>query len=115
MTIFVFKKSRVFTRDFYFWTENFCCQMLWYVIVGVGQRRARRRFDPQVGELVFGLRLLELEFLAKQALRPLRVFLVAENPAVHVLRLHDENAIAGYDHMVDLRGAVGGGYGDVID
>ena len=60
-------------------------------------------------------RILKTVFLPEQALRPLRIALVAEDPAFHVLGLDHTQAEARNDDMVDLRGAVGCRYRDVVD
>jgi hypothetical protein len=46
--------------------------------------------------------ILEAIFLTEQALCPLRTFLIAENPAIHVLRFDHENAVPRDNNMVDL-------------
>lgn len=61
-------------------------------------------------------RILELELLAAgQRLRPLRTFLVAENPAGHILGFNDKDAEARHDDVIDLRRAVRRGQRDVVD
>ena len=61
-------------------------------------------------------RILELESSAAgQRLRPLRTFLVAENPAGHVLGFNDKDAEARHDDVINLRRAVRRGQRDVVD
>ena len=66
--------------------------------------QAFQRFHVLV---VLAQRVLELEALAVELLGPLGLAFVAEDPTRHVLGLDDEDAVAGDQHVVDLRGAVG--------
>ncbi|MCY1367710.1 hypothetical protein D9M69_546560 [compost metagenome] len=47
-------------------------------------------------------------------LRPLRLFLAAEDPADHVLRFQHEDAVGREKNVVDLRGTVWRVQGDVV-
>ena len=47
--------------------------------------------------------VLKASLLAVEKLRPLRLFLVSEDPAVHVLGLNHKDAEARDKHMIDLR------------
>ena len=58
--------------------------------------------------VVLAQRVLELEGAFVELLRPLRLFLAAEDPAAHVLRFQHEDAVAREEYVVDLRGAVRG-------
>jgi len=41
--------------------------------------------------------------------------LIAEDPSVHVLGFDNEDAKFRHDHMIDLGGAIRGGYSDVVE
>ncbi len=58
--------------------------------------------------------VLEFEGALVEFLRPLRLFLAAENPAAHVLRFQHEDAVDREEYVIDLRGAVGRIQGDVM-
>ena len=59
-------------------------------------------------------RVLEFEAALVELLRPLGLFFAAKNPAAHVLRFQHEDAIGREKNVVDLRGAVWGIQGDVV-
>lgn len=50
--------------------------------------------------------ILKFERFLEDLLRPLRLILPAENPALHVLCFHDKDAETGYKYVINLRGAV---------
>ena len=60
-------------------------------------------------------RVLKFLRILEDLLRPIPLFGVAEDPALHVLGFHHEHAVPGNDDVVDLGGAVFGGQGDVLD
>ena len=57
-----------------------------------------------------------LKFLRvlEDLLRPIPLFGVTEDPALHVLGFHHEHPVAGHNDVVDLGGTVFGGQGDVF-
>lgn len=64
--------------------------------------------------VVLAQRVLELEGAFVEFLRPLRLFLAAEDPAAHVLRFQHEDAVGREEDVVDLGGAVRRIQGDVV-
>ena len=58
--------------------------------------------------------VLEPKLAPSVYLRPLGIVFAAEYPAAHVFALHYENPVARDDHVIDLRGASGRGYRDVV-
>lgn len=60
-------------------------------------------------------RVLKFLRVLEDLLRPIPLFGVAENPALHVLGFHHKNAVPGDDDVVDLGGAVFRGQGDVLN
>ena len=58
-----------------------------------------------------------LKFLRRleDLLRPIPLFGVAEDPALHVLGFHHKDPVLRNDDVVDLGGAVFRGQGDVLD
>ena len=64
--------------------------------------------------VVLPQRVLEFEGAFVEFLRPLRLFLAAEDPAAHVLRFQHEDAVGREEYVVDLRGAVRRAQGDVV-
>lgn len=53
--------------------------------------------------------------MLEDLLRPIALFCVTEDPALHILGFHHKHAIPGDNDVVDLGGAVFGGQGDVLD
>lgn len=53
--------------------------------------------------------------MAVDCLGPVALFLIAEDPALHVLGFHHKDPVPGNNDVVDLSGAVFGGEGDVFD
>lgn len=76
--------------------------------VQVLRRNAERGLQRLEVLVVLPQRVLELEALLVELLRPLRLVLAAEDPAAHVLGFQHEHAEAREEHMVDLRRAVRG-------
>lgn len=64
--------------------------------------------------IVLVQRILKAEFLAEEVLRPLGAFLIAKDPAVHIFRLDDKDAMPRHDDVVDLRCPIGGLQGDIM-
>ena len=60
-------------------------------------------------------RVLEGIFALAEGLRPLGMVRVSEDPSAHILSFDDEDAIFRNDDVVDLRGAVCRGEGDVVE
>ena len=85
---------------------NYRMQML-----RVKAQRGFHRFEVFV---VLPQRVLEFEAALVELLRPLGLFFAAKNPAAHVLRFQHEDAIGREKNVVDLRGAVWGIQGDVV-
>lgn len=80
-------------------------------VLGVKAKRGFNRLEVLV---VLSQRVLEFESALVDLLRPLRLFFTAEDPAAHVLRLQHEDAIGREKNVIDLRGAVWGIEGDVV-
>ena len=80
-------------------------------MLGVEAQRGFHRFEVFV---VLPQRVLEFEAALVELLRPLGLFFAAKNPAAHVLRFQHEDAIGREKNVVDLRGAVWGIQGDVM-
>lgn len=59
-------------------------------------------------------RVLKFLRVLEDLLRPIPLFCVAEDPALHVLGFHHKHAIAGDNDVIDLGGTVFGGQGDVF-
>ncbi|MOA11045.1 hypothetical protein D3C78_1309610 [compost metagenome] len=72
------------------------------------RRNAERGLQRLEVLVVLPQRVLKLEALLEELLRPLGLLLTAEDPATHVLSFQHENAEARDEHVVDLRGAVQG-------
>lgn len=60
-------------------------------------------------------RILEVVLISEQDLCPVRIGFVSEDPTTHVFRFYNEDAEAGDNNMIDLRGAVACGEDDVVD
>ncbi len=60
-------------------------------------------------------KILKLELLLENLLRPLALARLTEDPALHVLRLNDEDTVLGHDDLIDLRRAIGRRKGHVAD
>ena len=60
-------------------------------------------------------RVLKFLRVFEDLLRPIPLFGVTEDPALHVLRFHHEHPIPGNNDVIDLGGAVFSGQGDVLD
>lgn len=75
-------------------------------------KKLGKHFDVPI---VLPQRVLKPKLPSEQTLRPLRIVLVSEDPALHVLGFDDEDTEAGDDHVVDLRCPVDYLYRDVID
>lgn len=59
--------------------------------------------------------VLEFVFLPENALCPLRILLVAENPAIHVFRFDYEYSVSRHNDMVNLRCSIARRDSDVVD
>ncbi|MNO06260.1 hypothetical protein D3C81_2279750 [compost metagenome] len=64
--------------------------------------------------VVLPQRVLEFEGAFVELLRPLGLFLAAEDPAAHVLRFQHEDAVGREEYVVDLCGAVRRVQSDVV-
>ena len=80
-----------------------------------GGGQPQKFFQRLCMPIVLVQRVLKTELLAVERLRPLRLLLVAENPAFHVLRLDHEDAVTRDDDVVNLGRAVGRGDRDVVE
>lgn len=80
-------------------------------VLGVNAKGGFQDFEVLV---VLPQRVLEFEAAFVELLRPLRLLLAAEDPAVHVLRFQHEDAVGREEYVVDLRGAVRRVQGDVV-
>jgi hypothetical protein len=80
-------------------------------VLGVNAKGGFQGFEVLV---VLPQRVLEFEGAFVELLRPLRLLLAAKDPAAHVLRFQHEDAIGREEYVVDLRGAVRGVEGDVV-
>lgn len=60
-------------------------------------------------------RVLKFLRALEDLLRPIPLFGVTEDPALHILRFHHKHAVPGDDDVVDLGGALFRGQGDVLD
>lgn len=65
--------------------------------------------------VVLAQRVLESEFFPIQRLCPLGIVLAPKYPSLHVLRLDDEYPVSRYDDVINLRRAIRGGNGHVVD
>ena len=60
-------------------------------------------------------RILKRKFLSEMGHRPLRRVFVAKNPTAIVLSFDNEDAVAGHEHMIDLRGAIARRHNHVME
>jgi len=60
-------------------------------------------------------RVLKFLRVLEDLLRPIPLFCVTKDPALHVLGFHHEHPIAGHNDVIDLGGAIFGGQGNVLD
>lgn len=59
--------------------------------------------------------ILEFVLLSKNALCPLRILLITEDPPIHVLRFDYEYSVSRHNDMVNLRCSLGRGDRNVVD
>lgn len=65
--------------------------------------------------VVLSERVLEGIFALAEGLSPFGVVRVSEDPTAHVFGFDDEDAVSRNNDVVDLRGAVCRGQGDVVE